>query len=795
MNPKSVDIGPLHKVALARPSVVIAVAMTCLVIAVLLAVGAPWWSLASVAAGFAAGCVPALIEAKRRRQFRLDAGSERSRNRPYVVPIETPPPPPDFRGRGNELKQLYDILTVRPAVGPAAAIITGPPGVGKSALAKRFAAIYGNLFPDGQLFATLNHWHERSLPEYAILGRFVNALQFLDDRQPDDLAGRLELYRSLTADRRVLVIIDDACHAECVSKLLPADRNCAAIITSRVKLECLSAISVSLGPLPERDAIGLLQSVAGEERIRQDPQAAKKIAGGGHPLTVRLAGTALETQPYLPLGQAVARMKEQWPLPDKTPEPVLKARLDLSYALLASEESKALRCLGLLCQPVFSPWELAALMGPDEIIDEPNAIRLSDNLAQSQLVRRTSGGRAGVVTFELHEHVLEYAEARMLAETKEDWRDQRLLALTAAREARRRLADGLAGYLNVAVPALKDKGQLDKAIDDVRDAHAMAEENGRVPEVSLALATLADLQVELGNTDDAQELAEAARELSVFPGPVRALRCLGKVMRRMRQLDKALAYLAEALPAARDADNIAEVIRILIEQSAALALTTEPARSLAVADEAVALCRQHPDYSMLLSGASWARGNALLSCGRADEAAAFLAAAADTAPDDQALWRAWIYWLHGRASLKISRFETAAESATEAIDAFSAMAHRYGVAYCRVLLGTICEADDSRLDEAIQLLSDALETFQNCSDPWIEGDAMRTLASAMLRKGRPHEAARLLQEAARIFETLGDETSLSAVRERLESARAQSRWRGFHLTSMRGRQIGEQRKR
>jgi tetratricopeptide (TPR) repeat protein len=771
MRHRLIDRASLSRSTQAVPPLVIVVVgvAACAVTVILALAGAPWWVVVCAGAGFAVGFVPVLAGQSLRRT-RMVRGApalvRSSHDHQYIVPRETPPPLPDFRGRDEELTELSDLLTSAQTERARTAVIVGAAGVGKTALAIQFAASYGEHFPGGQLFARLDHPSGQDTPVFTVAGRFLTALGVLGERLPDDLGGRLERYSALTANWRGLVILDDACHAVCVTPLLPSGPGSAAIVTSRREVEGLQAQRIELQPLTERDAVGLLQSVIGQERIESDPRSASSIARGGHPLSVRLAGAALANRPYLPLKQALGRMYEQPPLPQETSSAVRQGKLDLSYALLTNDERLVVRCLGLLAQSVVSPWELAALLEVDEV----DAIRLADSLAQEQLVRRTSGGRAGVVRFEVHQHVLEYARARMLAETDESERNERLATLARARDNRRMRADELAWRLNVNIPAWKDEGLLDKAIDEARDALAIAEESGRTREVALALATLGDIHVELGNTHEALEMAQVARAIDDRQPPVRALRCLGKVMRRMRDLDQAKVYLAEAMKVAVQSDDGAERIRILIEQSAVLALVPDAARSVALADEAIALCEQYPEHAPLRTGARWARGNALLSGGQADRALALLDEAAGDASDDQALWRAWVLWLLAKAALESGRLVKAAESASEAIDRFAMMAHRFGIAHCKLVLGRVWLAG-SRLDEATLLLTDALRTFQNCNDLWTEGDAKRILASAMLRDDRRSEAVRLLQDAARNFRDLGDEASLADVRNELNRAR------------------------
>jgi DNA-binding SARP family transcriptional activator len=153
-----------------------------------------------------------------------------------------PPTPAGFRGRRTELTEL------RTLVRAGAVAISGRWGVGKSALAIRLAHLVRDDYPDGQLYADLRAGED-------VLGRFLAAF---GAESPEEPAEQAALFRSLVADRRVLVVLDNATTEAQVEPLLPGTPSCGVIVTSRARLAGLPARQLDLAPLSERDALAVL---------------------------------------------------------------------------------------------------------------------------------------------------------------------------------------------------------------------------------------------------------------------------------------------------------------------------------------------------------------------------------------------------------------------------------------------------------------------------------------------------------------------------------------------------------
>jgi tetratricopeptide (TPR) repeat protein len=750
-----------------------AIAAASVTIIALIISNARFWSVWIVVAGCLAGALPALVWRRSAPWPALKvAGLAASSSREFIVPVEPPASRLKFEGRSEELKAIHDRFKSAAQDRLAVVGITGPPGIGKTALAVQYAGLYRNFFPNGQLFTRMEHDAGSDPPVYEVLGQFLTALQGSDETIPLSLESRILRYRVLTARRRLLVILDNACHSDCVEQLLPNRRSCATIITSRATSEVLpadvlsAALSINLKPLSKDDGIRLLESEVGTSGV----ESSDKLAGTGHPLAIRLAAIALSRRPYWPLDQTPARE------PDSDDEKAVSANLEMIYWLLTSEERKALRCIALLEKPVFAAWELAALLN----VEEPDATKLADNLARVDLVRRTSGGPVGIVRFEVDEQILPYLRERIPAETLAEKRADGREALERAQAIRKQHETEILLELNWKVWERKEAGNLAAAFETVRSAVASAQENQQPGLEALALATMADLRLEIGNIPGARELAEAARSVDTDPGPVRALRCLGVLMCRQGELAAAQDFLDRALDEAHRAADPGEEIRVLIEQASTFAITAEKGKSLAAADRAINLCDRRDDCAGLLPSALYGKSRALLRCGNPREAMACLDLAASAVSCGQPLVRAWIDRLYSEVALTLNRPEAAIKASSAAIDGFGAISHRYGVACSRLALAAAYAVrGDDHLAEAVATVSDALETLQNCDDPYMERKAKRLLASLLDRRGHTVNDRADLEAAAELYEDLGDNARVRDLRDELASGRLASRLRQF----------------
>ncbi|MFG3437374.1 BTAD domain-containing putative transcriptional regulator [Nonomuraea sp. NPDC047897] len=228
----------------------------------------------------------------------------------HVVPAQLPVGLSGFVGRAAELRQLTASVAVERPVTAAVCAISGPPGVGKSSLALRWAHLNRDRFPDGQLYADLGTVDPADAA--MVLPRFLGALGVPEARVPSDVEARIGLYRSMLASRRVLVVLDDAHGADQVRPLLATAPGCLTLITSRSELSGLAvtagAALVRLDVLPEEDAHRLLAARLGPERPAAEPEAAALIVRrcGRLPLALAIVAAQLARRTDLPLAEVAA---------------------------------------------------------------------------------------------------------------------------------------------------------------------------------------------------------------------------------------------------------------------------------------------------------------------------------------------------------------------------------------------------------------------------------------------------------------------------------------------------------
>ncbi|WP_412543792.1 BTAD domain-containing putative transcriptional regulator [Longispora sp. K20-0274] len=323
--------------------------------------------------------------------------------RPAMLPADLG----DFTGRTAELARVATVLGDDDA--PAVpCLITGMPGVGKSVLAVRAAHLARADFPDGQLYVDL----AGDVEPAEALAWFLRALGVEEDALPTGLEERIQVYRTLLATRRVLVVLDNASDDAQVAPLLPGGPTCRVLVTSRAHLPALAAAHpVALEPFGTDDALVLFAAVIGVARYDAERDAAERIVArcAGLPLAVRVAGTRLVARPHWPVSRLLDRLETSGQLLDEFRIGALDVRESLhrAYRTLPALARTGLRRLALLDVPDFPAWALAALL---EVPEEP-AEELAEALLDARLLelRIDCGGRQ---RFAFHDLVRPFARER-----------------------------------------------------------------------------------------------------------------------------------------------------------------------------------------------------------------------------------------------------------------------------------------------------------------------------------------------------------------------------------------------
>lgn len=332
---------------------------------------------------------------------------------------QLPPGARAFTGRDGELAGLDAWLAGGAAVRKARdtapiAVISGTAGVGKTALAVRWARRNLDRFPDGQLFVDLRGFDpEPPVPAHRALAGFVRALGVDAEAIPATTSECAALFRVLVADRRILVVLDNALDAEQVVPLLPDTRSCAVLVTSRDRLDGLAKGGanhrVNLDPLSPFDAVALLSRLVGRRAV-EDPAATRALADRcvRLPLALRVAAEYVLSRDESRLREIAAEFSEAGrPLDlldaggdERT---ALRAAFTCSYRRLPAAAALAFRGIGRHPGTRIDPASLAALIevGPE------TAAALLETLRMANLVTPIEGGE-----YVMHRLLREYARER-----------------------------------------------------------------------------------------------------------------------------------------------------------------------------------------------------------------------------------------------------------------------------------------------------------------------------------------------------------------------------------------------
>ena len=322
-----------------------------------------------------------------------------------AVPRQLPTAVPYFAGRGGELRLLDAVLSDagRGAGGVVISAIGGTAGVGKTALALHWAHRIAPKFPDGQLYANLRGFDPAGSPADPadVLRGFLDALQGRPERFPADTERLAALYRSLLADRTMLVLLDNAADVAQVRPLLPASSRCLVIVTSRSELSALAAREgarlLSLDVLPDKEANELLTARLGKARAAAEPTAITELVTlcARLPLALSVTVARAAAAPNLPLAALVAELTELRGRLDALdvgdPAANVRTVFSLSYRHLPDAAARMFRLLGLHPGPDISAHAAASLAGVP-LYAARAALR---DLARASLIIESAPGRYG----------------------------------------------------------------------------------------------------------------------------------------------------------------------------------------------------------------------------------------------------------------------------------------------------------------------------------------------------------------------------------------------------------------
>ncbi|GGN50224.1 hypothetical protein GCM10011579_004800 [Streptomyces albiflavescens] len=330
-------------------------------------------------------------------------------------PATLPPDIEDFIGREEELAALCGQLAEsRKGGGPRALLVTGMAGVGKTALAVRAAHRSAVHFPDGQLFAELAHPDGRPKKLGEVLTVLLRALGAPVDSTgcTADLDELIRRYRTRTAGRRLLVVLDGAVDSRELDLLLPGSAAAAVLITGRARLTRVAQARTTVLTPFERDmSYELLAAGVGRRRLLAEPDATNEVLAycGGLPLAVRIAGSRLAARSHWPVSWLASRLAE----PEHRLRELSYGGLELRRTLLPSlrqlprQAGRTLvRLAGIGTEPFPAQRAARHLAEPESAAEES-----LEHLVDAALLDICGVDRLGRPLYRFHELVLLFAES------------------------------------------------------------------------------------------------------------------------------------------------------------------------------------------------------------------------------------------------------------------------------------------------------------------------------------------------------------------------------------------------
>ncbi|MFE7778869.1 BTAD domain-containing putative transcriptional regulator [Streptomyces sp. NPDC057445] len=631
-----------------------------------------------------------------------------------AVPFQLPPDIADFTGRTQLIKAAEDLLLAEDERRPTpVAVLSGPSGVGKSTLAVHIGHRLMGEFSDGQLYCDLGGTQPSPAMTLDVLGRFLRALGIPGSQIPDAVDERAEMYRNLLAGKRMLIVLDNASGAKQVRHLLPGTGNSSVIVTGRSGITGLpGARFLHVDVLNVRESTEMLAAVVGRERVAAEPEAARALVRmvGRLPLALRIIAARLAARPNWSLEWMLDRLSDERRRLDELAhgELVIRSSLALTYDGLTEDGRRLLRLLSLQDGGSVPTWAAAALLDSDLF----HADDLLESLVDAQMLEVVSTGPPGEPHYRLHSLVRLFAREEL----------ERHRETEQAGPALTRLVGGWLALADEAHRRLYG-GDFTILHGDAPRWHLPATRTDR-----LLRDPLAWLEAERANLCQAVDLAaetgqaEACWDLAVTLVTIFESRCYFDEWQRTHQ--RAL----EAVNRARLVRGRAAVMCSVGSLCLSRSQFTAARQALVPALEAFTGLRD-------THGLALARRNLALLAQRQGDA---------------------------RTALALHR---------QAVADFQAVSDHVGQTNVLAHLARLA-LDEGRLDDAEELLGEALDVCRSTGSRRTEGQVRLVMSDLMQRRGRYQEAEELLRDVLELVRSRGDIAGESRILHRLGTVNA-----------------------
>ncbi|MGW2965225.1 AfsR/SARP family transcriptional regulator [Streptomyces sp. NPDC001220] len=665
-------------------------------------------------------------------------------------PAQLPADLPTFVGRSAELDRVRALLPEQGGA-PATVVISaigGMAGIGKTTLAVHWAHEIADRFPDGQLYVNLRGFDPTGslvTPDEAIRA-FLGALGVPPMRIPTGLDAQTALYRSTLAQRRMLILLDNARDTEQVRPLLPGSPGCLVIVTGRNQLTGLvageGAHPLTLDQLTPSEAHDLLARRLGTARLAAEPQAADEIITrcARLPLALAIVAAHAAAHPGFPLSAIAEELRDSHGSLDAFAggdiSTDVRAVFSWSYKAVSAPATRLFHLLGLHSGPDISAPAAAALAG----LPLREARGLLVELTRAHLLTEYFPGR-----YTLHDLLRVYAAERVRAEEKPQEREQaveRLLSwyLHTADAAYPHITPQRRRIPLEPLPALCRPLEFtthEQALDwceaeraNLVSAVHQAAGSGlpgtawRLPAVLWGFFYLRSHTHDWADT--ARAGLAAARADDDRWGEAQGLADLAAALRHSGRLDEAIDHCYQAMVAFRELGDADGRVAAVTNLGDAYLQSGQLGRAVEYIRRGLAIER--------VIGSAWGQGISLCNLGDVYQ--------------------------------RLGRFDEAVGCLEQALDLLRANGNRWVEGVTLDILGT-AHRRLHRYDDAIEYYHQALKTHRDIGNRWGEGHTLGNLGDAQLAAGEPEAARDSWRQALAIFVEF-DHRDAEKIRERLD---------------------------
>ncbi|CAM4457576.1 AfsR/SARP family transcriptional regulator [Nocardia ninae] len=646
--------------------------------------------------------------------------------RESVRPAQLPRGIADFTGREAVVRELCAALT--PAgLAPPIVVITGMGGVGKTTLATHVAREISEQFPDGQLYADLHGMDDRPAEPVGVLGAFLRALAIADSDMPPTEPERAALLRSVLADQRMLMVLDNVGTLDQVRPLLPSGPGCAVLVTSRAVLPLPDATYRPLGVLSAVEARNLLGRIIGVQRTAAEPEAtdAVVVACGLLPLAIRIIGARLVARPHWSIAAVAQRLTgERHRLSElRCGDLTMEACFTFGYRQLPVATARTFVALAVPAVPDLSVAAAASILGVDAAV----AAHSCESLVDLGLLQSVGADR-----YSYHDLLRLFAHT-VDADVDREQVLSRLLDYYLA-TAKNIVQHRYPGHRLDYVPTTTHPGET---IDTETDAHTWLDIE-RTTLIALHRQIAADHPVLVPTSVDVAMLISESIDPSAQSGQLAdALRRLLTVAEGFVDRDaelRARATLGVVL--ALDLSSGDEAVAVL-----------EPARKILAPNGS----------SLLLAFVEHVLGAAALSVGRAAEAITHMAAAVAIFADlDDPAWEGWACATLADRYGEVAQWDQAAEYAERALQLAAQLggAAFEPLAWCQ--LARVVLMRDNDPERAVSISTDAVRAARAHGRRLMLGWVLCRQAEVSLHGQRPDIAETAAAESVSVLTMAAD---------------------------------------